>query len=83
MHSNVARLPLPMAYFDPAFRRCLDEAINETEFVQNFDRLYGTSLWRRPNRDDMRAFVKHVHDIMYLRLPDEAIVGLRVKREQS
>lgn len=83
MLTEIVRLPLPAAYLDPAFRRCLDDAIEEPEFVQNFDRLYGTSLWRRPNRDDMRAFVKHVHDIMYLRLPDEAIVGLRVKREQS
>lgn len=31
------RFGLPMAYADPAFRACLDEAIETTELVENFD----------------------------------------------
>lgn len=71
------RLPLPLAYIDPAFLRCLDGAIETTELVEQYDRLYGTSLMRKPNAVDMRFFVEHVHDVVYMRLPDEAIVGLR------
>jgi hypothetical protein len=72
------RLPLPAAYLDPAFCRCLGEAISTPEFVENYDRLYGTTIMLRPNEGDLRAFVEHVHDVIYLRLPDEAITGLRV-----
>lgn len=77
------RLPLPLAYIDPAFLRCLDGAIETTEFVEQYDRLYGTSLVRKPNAADMRAFVEHVHDVVYMRLPDEAIAGLRQAKESQ
>lgn len=90
------RLPLPLAYADPAFKRCLDEAISTPELVQQFDRLYGATLMTRTTPleraidratgkadDDMRAFVKFVHDCFYMRLPDEAIVGLRVQAHST
>jgi len=83
MPAQVVRLPFPVAFVDPAFRRCLCAAVMESEFVENFDRLYGTTLSLRPRREHMRAFANHVHDVLYLRLPDEVIVKLRVKREQS
>lgn len=78
MTSEVIRLPLPAAYCDPAFCRCLEEAISTPEFVENYDRLYGATIKLRPNQGDLRAFVEHVHEIIYLRLSDEAIAALRV-----
>ncbi len=72
------RLPLPLAYADPAFMKCLDEAIELPELVQQFDRLCKCSL-SAARKDDMRKFVEFVHDGIYLRLPDEAIHSLRVK----
>ena len=41
------RLPLPMAYADPAFKRCMEEAIQTPELIENFDRLYGATLVSR------------------------------------
>lgn len=71
------RLPLPQAYGDPAFHACLAEAINTPEMVANFDRLYKATLTTKPNDADMGAFVRFVHDGIYLRLPDDAIHSLR------
>lgn len=74
------RLPLPAAYADPAFMRCLGSAIALPELVHRFDRLRGATLMSRttPGKaTDMRAFVEFVHDSVYLRLPDEAIAALR------
>jgi hypothetical protein len=47
--------------------------------VEQFNRLYGFTLVtsRSPIERYMRAFVEFVHDSVYLRLPDDAIVGLR------
>lgn len=75
--TQVARFPLPVAYLDPAFRCCLSAAIDTLEFVSNFDRLFGTHLMHTPNRDDMHVFTEHVHDVFYMRLPDESIAALR------
>jgi hypothetical protein len=85
------RLPLPMAYADPAFMACLQEAIETPELIEQLDRLYGASLTAKRSpieamvdkatgkqEDDMRAFVGFVHDGIYLRLPDEAIHALRI-----
>lgn len=80
MTNIVHRFPLPMAYIDPAFRRCLDEAISEPEFVEHIDRLYGTSISKNATAKDMRAFAEHVHDVIYMRLADEAILGLRLSK---
>lgn len=72
------RFPLPMAYGDPAFLACLSDAIEIPELVENFDRLYGTSLLKgKPNKTDMEAFTAFVHDSVYLRLPNDAIHSLR------
>ena len=84
------RLELPAAYADPAFLRCLHEAIDTPELVENFDRLYGATLSTRTSPiermvdeatgkrdDDMRAFVEFVHFSIYTRLPDEALESLR------
>ncbi|MGY6273482.1 hypothetical protein ACXIUT_27760 [Achromobacter denitrificans] len=75
---SVIRLPLPAAYLDPAFVRCLLECVAERELVLQFDRLYGARLmgpsWTKA---DMRAFAEFVHDCVYLRLPDDAIESLR------
>ncbi|WP_186267804.1 hypothetical protein [Burkholderia gladioli] len=79
---DIQRLPMPWAYVDPAFRACLDEAICEAEFVSNYNRLYGASIGQLPiNEAEMKAFVEHVHDAFYMRLPDEAIAGLRCASE--
>lgn len=74
---DAQRLPLPQAYADPAFHACLAEAINTPELAENFDRLYHATLTTKPNDKDMGAFVRFVHDGIYLRLPDEAIHSLR------
>ena len=73
------RYSLPLAYCDPAFRVCLDEAINTLELVENFNRLYGAKLMSngKPSDKDMRAFVEFVHDGIYLRIPADAIHSLR------
>ncbi len=84
------RLPLPAAYVDPAFSRCLTGALETPELCAQFDRLYGSTLFTRSDplsrmideacgksRDDMRAFVEFVHDCIYMRLPDDALVSLR------
>lgn len=88
---NAPRLPLPEAYIDPAFTRCLHEAIGTPELVEQFNRLYGAALGVRTSiiekmvddacgktKDDMRAFVEFVHNCIYRLLPDEAIAALRV-----
>jgi hypothetical protein len=76
------RLPIPAAYFDPAFMACVNGAIDTRELVEQFDRLYGASLARGKAADgDMRAFLKFVHDSVYLRLPDEAIHSLRASAD--
>lgn len=74
---NADRLPLPQAYFDPAFQACLAEAIGTRELVENFDRLHKASILTKPNDKDMAAFSGFVHDGIYMRLPDEAIHSLR------
>ena len=72
------RLPLPAAYFDPAFIACMQEVIDTPEMVENFDRLYGCALSKGQHSDaDFRAFTNFVHDGIYMRLPDEAIHSLR------
>ncbi len=86
------RLPLPLAYTDPAFMKCLDEASDTPELIEQFDRLYKCSLSGPrsaiermvdkacgKDEDDMMKFVEFVHDCIYLRLPDEAIHSLRAK----
>ena len=79
---SALRLPLPAAYADQAFMACLNEAIDTPELVEQFDRLYGASLTLGKAADgDMRAFVKFVHDSVYLRLPDEAIHSLRASAD--
>jgi len=84
------RFPLPMAYGDPAFLACLSDAIDTPELVEQFDRLYGATLTGRKSpieamvdratgkqEDDIRAFVRFIHDCVYLRLTDDAIHSLR------
>lgn len=90
------RAPLPMAYGDPAFKRCLTEAIETPQLVEQFDRLYGANL--RLNGTplaraidlatgrhdaDMHAFIAFVHDVVYLRLPSEALHALRISGAQE
>lgn len=77
MNSRVPRFQFPVVYADPAFIRCVDAAINDPEFVENFDRLAGTTLCQSPSKKDMRHFVEHVHDAIYMRISDDAIAGLR------
>jgi hypothetical protein len=88
--SGAVRLPMPHAYIDPAFMRCLHEAIATPELMRSFDRLYGATLTSRSSPiermvdkatgksdDDMRAFIEFVHRCIYLTLPDDAIESLR------
>ncbi len=87
------RFSLPLAYTDPAFMECMDEACRTPELIEAFDRLtgckIGTLAQRAPierlvdevtgfRNDQMRQFVKFVHDSIYLRLPDEAINAFRM-----
>lgn len=80
------RFPLPLAYADPAFVKCLTEAVGTKEMVEQFNRLAGRSLLARKSpidqmidratskdHDDMRAFCEFVHECIYTRLADEAI----------
>ncbi|WP_257834568.1 hypothetical protein [Burkholderia glumae] len=79
---DIPRLPMPWAYVDPAFRACLEGVLDTPEFIDNYNRLYGASIGKLPVKEsEMKAFVGHVHDIVYMRLPDEAIAGLRVAPE--
>lgn len=72
------RLPLPAAYLDPAFVRCLEACVSEPELLGQFDRLYGSNLLNeRRTKADMRGFAEFVHDCVYSRLPDDAILSLR------
>jgi hypothetical protein len=84
------RFPMPAAFGDPAFIKCLHEAIETTELVESFDRLYGATLLSRKTpiaravdeatgktRDDMTACSRFVHEGIYMCLPDEAIDSLR------
>lgn len=70
------RLPFPAACCDPAYLRCASEAVETTELVQNFERLYRVNL-ARDGEKGLRAFAEFVHDSIYMRLPDEAIESLR------
>jgi hypothetical protein len=85
------RAPLPVAFGDPAFVKCLMEAADTPELVAQFNRLYGGTLGARAHPievmidkatgkqdDDMRKFSEFVHDSIYLRLPNEAIHALRL-----
>jgi hypothetical protein len=91
-------LPLPLAYSDPAFRKCV-EVVLETELFKEFDRLFGCELARIGKASPMeqmideatgyqeemlRHFVEFVHDI-YTRIPEDAIRDLRLesKRDQK
>lgn len=85
---DIPRLPMPWAYVDPAFRACLDGVLDTPEFIENYNRLYGASIATgtfaarvRFDEAEMKVFVEHVHDVVYMRLPDEAIAGLRVAPE--
>lgn len=78
------RLSLPMAYADPAFMVCMSEAIDTPELIEQFDRLYGAHITAgNPAEEDMRAFVRFVHDSIYSRLPDEAIQSLRTTPKET
>ncbi|MPS98581.1 MAG: hypothetical protein E2581_08780 [Pseudomonas sp.] len=85
MAEPAVRLPMPVAYCDPAFRACLLGAIEEPELVSEFNRLYGATLGARTTAIEqmvdkatgMRGFAKFVHDSVYTRLSDEAIHSLR------
>lgn len=78
MAEAAQRLPFPAAHIDPAFQACLLEAAAEPELVEQFCRLYGSSLNSdKRSDDDMRAFAEFVHFSIYTRLPDEAIHSLR------
>ncbi|MFY4709938.1 hypothetical protein [Burkholderia glumae] len=81
---DIPRLPLPWAYVDPAFRACLDGVLKTPEFIENYNRLYGASIGKLPViESEMKAFVEHVHDIVYMRVPDEAIAGMRGLKEPA
>lgn len=86
------RLPLPQAYLDPAFLACVYQAVETPELVRQFDRLYGADLSHRrapieqmidqasgKSSSDMEAFMHFVHDSIYMRVPEEAIVEMRGK----
>lgn len=90
------RFPLPLAYTDPAFMKCIVESCRTPELIEQFDRLTGCKLSALSQRtpiermvdevtgfrdDQMRQFVEFVHDSIYLRMPDEAINALRLASE--
>jgi hypothetical protein len=86
------RLPLHLAYLDPAFQKCLGNAISEPGLLKNFDRLNATSLstlhLKSPidrlideatghQEESLRKFLKFVYTTIYLALPDEVVDDLR------
>ena len=90
----VMRFPLPVAFADPAFKLCVLEAADTPEMVEGFDRLYGGHLGRiftespieymvdkaTGFRDEQfLKFAEFVHQFIYLLLPDDAIVSLRIE----
>lgn len=91
-----SRLPLPLAYSDPAFARYMEAASRTPELIQAFDRLtvfrigaIGTrsAIERMVDEatgfqdEQMRQLVEFVHDSIYLRIPDEAVNAFRVATE--
>lgn len=74
---TASRLPLPMAYADPAFDACIAVALDTPELITQFDRLYGAELMSgKANEGDMRVFV-NFDRCLYLALPDESIHSMR------
>lgn len=70
------------ALLDPWFHVCLVSTAAETELVEQFDRLYGTTLVSRATsierlvdratgktEDDMEKFVEFVYRYVYLIVP--------------
>ncbi|MEJ5148982.1 hypothetical protein [Comamonas sp. MYb396] len=77
---TASRLPLPMAYADPAFEACIAVALDTPELITQFDRLYGARLMSgKPSKADMRGFVGFVHRCLYLAVSDECIHSMRMK----
>jgi hypothetical protein len=86
MEQTVTRFPLPDAYEDKAFFTCLLNSVENQELVKDFDRLCGCDMsftrTRRPageRQSDFEKFVAFIHDTIYMRLPDEAIVAMRAE----
>jgi len=92
------RLPLPAAYSDPAFNRCVMDALEAGELIDQFDRLYGCKMARIGKGapieqvidkvtgfqdEQLRKFSEFVHDSVYLRLPSEALHALRITELES
>ena len=72
------RLPLPVAYIDPAFMACVSAALDTPELVAEFDRLYGARMMSgKPSKDDMRGFSEFIHRCVYLAVSDECIESMR------
>lgn len=75
---TASRLPLPMAYADPAFDACIAVALDTPELITEFDRLYGADLMSgKASEGDMRVFANFVHRCLYLVMPDESIHSMR------
>lgn len=93
LKTDPGRFPMPQAYVDPAFQRCIVESSDIPELVENFDRLTGCKIGRISTgsviekmvdsatgfRDDqLRQFAEFVHQYVYMLLPNEAIHALRL-----
>jgi hypothetical protein len=87
------RLPLPLAYADPAFNKCMLESFASHELIEQFDRLTGCKVGRIGHGpeivrmideatgfqdDQLRQFADFVHRDVYMRLAPEAIHALRL-----
>jgi hypothetical protein len=74
------RLPIPIAYADPAFWRGVEGAIGVPELIEQFDRVYGCKLSRigkdsviermtdeatRSRDEQLRRFAEFVHYSVY------------------
>lgn len=75
----VIRRPLPGAYLDAAFVRCLHEGIRNTQLTSQFERLTGLRLASEPG---MRKFVEFIHGDCYMRIPDETIQAFRLTAKE-
>ena len=81
---TASRLPLPMAYADPAFSACIAVALDTPELITQFDRLYGARLMSgKPSQADMGGFVNFVHRCLYMAVSDECIHSMRMKAVSS
>lgn len=81
---TASRLPLPMAYADPAFDACIAMALDTPDLVAEFDRLYDADVMSgKPSHAEISIFTNFVHRCLYMAVSDECIHSMRMKAVSS